>query len=186
MFAGQIGLAQGLATVIDAAEILHDRDDIEFVFLGDGAERPMLQQKATNLGLTNVRFAGSFPPDEMSRLYSAASALVVHLADSPLFRMWIPHKIWTYMAVGKPILCAVAGEAAEIVRAAGAGLVCGPDRPDQLADLVRAFGDLTDKERADLSDRSRTAAETKYAMRLVIARNTGVLLAALEEYRKSS
>jgi glycosyltransferase involved in cell wall biosynthesis len=118
MFAGTMGLAQGLETVLDAAALLTDLPRLQFVFVGDGADSDRLQQSARERGLANVKFLGRYPGDQMPALYAMADVLLIHLRDDPLFRITIPHKVFTYMAGAKPILAALEGDPAEVVRTA--------------------------------------------------------------------
>lgn len=186
MYAGHIGLAQGLDTVIDAADQLRHRDDIEFVLVGDGVARARLMEEVRSRGLDNVRFPGSFPAEQMSEVYSTASALLVHLADEPLLRMWIPHKIFAYMAVAKPILCAAAGETSDIVEEAGAGLACPPANASRMAELVARFADMPEEERQAFGARGRSLVEAQYARDALIARNEEILRDAVASNTSSS
>src|SRR4030042_6316197 len=122
MFAGHIGEAQGLEVVLDAAILLRDLKDVQFVLVGDGVALPGLKQKAIDRGLNNVLFLGRYPQERMPALYALADVLLVHLKDDPLFRITIPHKTLAYLASGKPILAAVAGDTAKVVTEAGAGM----------------------------------------------------------------
>jgi colanic acid biosynthesis glycosyl transferase WcaI len=147
VYAGAIGRAQGLDVALDAAELLRDLPDVQLVMVGDGTDLAALRQTAKDGGLTNVRFLGRHPESSMSRLFSAADVLLVHLRDEPLFRITIPHKIYTYMAVGKPVLAAAGGDAAATIEAAGAGLTCPPGDAEALAATVRRFHALSPAER---------------------------------------
>lgn len=137
MFAGTMGPAQGLHTVLEAAEILRDIPEIQFVLVGDGIDLPVLKTTAQDRKLTNVRFIDRQPPERMSRFLAWGDALLVQLRNDPLFHMTIPSKTLTYMACGRPIICAVPGDGAEIIREAGAGLICPPNNPQELAEAIR-------------------------------------------------
>ena len=100
MFAGNLGEAQGLETVVEGTRLLGDDPQVQFVMVGDGIALPRLQQLAEEHGLKNVRFLGRYPAQEMSRLYALADVLLVHLKDDPLFRITIPHKILAYLGSG--------------------------------------------------------------------------------------
>ena len=163
MFAGVIGLAQGLDTVLDAALRLVDLPDVQFVLVGDGVDLPRLQGLAQERGITNVRFLGRHPSTAMPGLYALSDVLLVHLRDDPLFRITIPHKTFAYLATGKPILAAVAGDLANVVIEAGAGLACPPSDPEALAATVRRFHDMGRDERASFGQAGRTAALGRYS-----------------------
>jgi glycosyltransferase involved in cell wall biosynthesis len=158
MYAGTIGRAQGLEVTLDAAHLLRDLPDVQFVLIGDGTDLAALQQTARERGLTNVKFLGRYPDSMMGRFFSAADALLIHLRDEPLFRITIPHKIYTYMAVGKPILAAVGGNAAATVAAARAGLTCPPANAEALAAAVRSLRNSSPRERNAMGQNGRRTA----------------------------
>ncbi|HEY4216012.1 MAG TPA: glycosyltransferase family 4 protein [Gemmatimonadaceae bacterium] len=156
LFAGNMGPAQGLDTVLDAAALCaasvpHAR----FVFVGGGIDRARLESRAAAEKLSNVEFLPRRPPSEMGELLASADLLLVHLRRDPLFSITIPSKTQAYMAAGRPILMAVHGDAADLVRAAGAGIVCPPSDPAALADAVRRFAELPTAQRAAMGDDGR-------------------------------
>jgi colanic acid biosynthesis glycosyl transferase WcaI len=162
MFAGTIGLAQGLHTVLEAAELLQDLPDVRFVLVGDGADLGRLRTMALERENHNVKFLGRHPGSQMPRFYALADALFLHLRSDPLFTITIPHKLFTYLASGRPILAAVDGDAADIVRDIDAGLVCPPEDPEALAEGVRRLHSLSESERSAMGNRGRLAAVEQY------------------------
>lgn len=127
LFAGNMGAAQKLETVLEAAQELQRRQaDCVFYLMGGGIERKRLEAQAQSMGLRNVRFLPRVPSFEVQKFLAAADALLVHLTDDPLFRITIPSKTQAYLHAGRPILMGVAGDAAELVRQAGAGYVFAP------------------------------------------------------------
>jgi colanic acid biosynthesis glycosyl transferase WcaI len=140
VFAGNIGKAQALDKVIDAAHLLAARcPNLQFVFFGVGVELDMLKEKARLLGLNNVIFHGRKPIIEIGQILRLADVLFVHLRDVPLFRITIPSKTQAYMAIGRPLLIGVKGDAAELVEKAKAGLVCEPENPQDIAKRILEF-----------------------------------------------
>ena len=140
MFAGNIGKAQALDTLLDAAAILQASGSrASFVILGGGLEVSHLKACANQMKLGNVVFLPPVPMSAVGTLLAAADVLLVHLRKDPLFEITIPSKTQAYMAVGKPLLIAVEGDAAALVRQARCGLVTEPDNPQVLADAVEAF-----------------------------------------------
>jgi colanic acid biosynthesis glycosyl transferase WcaI len=180
MFAGMIGLAQGLDTVLDAAWLLRDRPEVQFVLVGDGADLDRLQRQTQARGLENVRFLGRYPAEEMPRLYALADLLLVHLRDDPLFRITIPHKVFAYMASAKPVLVAANGDAAEVVASARAGLSCPPSNPQAMADAVRRFCGMSKSERRLLGENARRAACQSYARGPLTAQIAAMLEGVVE------
>ena len=131
-YIGNVGLAQGLDTVLEAARRLSG-EPVAFLLIGDGVDKPRLQDAARQAGLTNVRFLRGVPRRRVPSLLAACDALLVILRDDPLFQITIPSKLYEYMAAGKPILCSVGGEAAELVTEAGCGLTVRPGDGGALA-----------------------------------------------------
>lgn len=150
LFAGMMGLAQGLDSVLEAARICADSvPSAKFVFVGFGVERERLERKAADMALGNVEFLPSQPITQIGRYLAGADALLVHLKDDPLFRITIPSKTQAYMAVGKPIIMAVRGDAADLVADSRSGLICEPEHPDSIAKAVR---DLASSSSARLTE----------------------------------
>jgi glycosyltransferase involved in cell wall biosynthesis len=140
VFAGNMGKAQALDAVLDAAAILQVRgSQASFVMLGGGVEVSRLRTRALEMKLGNVVFLPPVPMSEVGTVLAAADVLMVHLRKDPLFEITIPSKTQAYMAVGKPLLMAVNGDAADLVRQAKCGLTAESENPQALADAVDAL-----------------------------------------------
>ena len=138
VFAGNLGTAQGLDAVLQAAKLL-EGEAVRFTLAGDGTEAERLKALAGKLELRNVRFPGRLPLSEMPALYAGADAMLVTLAASPVLDMTLPGKVQSYLAAGKPILGAADGETARVIRAADCGF-CGPaGDAAALAENIRRF-----------------------------------------------
>jgi colanic acid biosynthesis glycosyl transferase WcaI len=137
LYAGNMGPAQGLATVLEAASLVRAKDaGIGFYFLGSGISVDTLKAKAAALQLDNVVFLPRVGLDQVGGFMQAADVLLVHLIDDPLFAITIPSKTQAYLAAGKPILLAVAGDAADLIAASGGGVTVAPNDPAALAAQV--------------------------------------------------
>ena len=137
IFAGTMGKAQALDAVLSAAKLLDKRyPSIQFVFVGSGIDVSRLQQKARETQLKNVLFLPRRPISEIGQILNLADVLLVHLKNDPLFRITIPSKTQAYMAVGRPILMGVRGDAADLVQKANAGKTCDPEDPESIAESV--------------------------------------------------
>jgi glycosyltransferase involved in cell wall biosynthesis len=135
LYAGTHGISQGLTSVVDAAARLVG-EPIRFAFVGEGADKQRLQGQVTELGLRNVTLLPGVPHLEVPALLAAADICLVPLRDVPLFSSFIPSKMFEYLAAGRAVVGAVAGEAAQILREAGA-LVVPPADGGALADAIR-------------------------------------------------
>lgn len=143
VFAGNMGKAQALDTVLDAAALLQACGSrVHFVMLGGGVEVAGLKQRATERRLSNVVFLSPVPMAEVGTVLNAADALLVHLRKDPLFEITIPSKTQAYMAVGKPLLMAVDGDAAELVRQSGGGVIAESENAESVAAAAHALSGL--------------------------------------------
>lgn len=146
LYAGTVGMSQGVGTLIDAAELLDDDSAIEIVIVGDGAEGPELRRRLAEGRLHNVTMLGRVPHERIPELYAEADAAVVLLRDKPLFEGALPTKMFEAMSASRPLVLSAAGEAASLVNEASCGVVVHPERPRELA---AALSELAhDRERA--------------------------------------
>lgn len=153
VFAGNIGKAQALEAVIRAAQIVWERNKtVRFVFVGAGVEVESLKALADQMGVQNLRFVPRVPMSEVGTILSRADVLLVHLKDDPLFTITIPSKTQAYLAVGKPILMGVRGDAADLVTKAQAGIAVSPENDAEIADAVLRFAALTVAERGQMAE----------------------------------
>ncbi len=140
LYAGTLGLFQGLDVAIEAAELLHSEvPDFTFVLVGSGSDRSRLEQLAKSKGLNNVRFLDPQPPQMIARLFSIAFAGFASLKNLPLFEAARPSKLITIMASGKPVLYSGAGEGARLVLEARAGVVTAPESVSALIEGLRTL-----------------------------------------------
>lgn len=147
VFAGNIGKAQSVNTIVDAAKRLNDLPDCKFVLVGSGSMLEWVRGRQAAMGLENLVLAGRFPMNMMSEIYSRSAGLLVTLKDERIFSYTIPSKIQAYLAAGKPIIAALNGEGASIVVEASAGFVCPSEDVDGLVACVRKLHGLPQHER---------------------------------------
>ena len=115
MFAGNIGKAQSVDTIIKAANILKDDPRFMFHIVGAGSELDICKRLAEELYVKNVKFYGNRPLSEMPEMYALADVMLVTLEDKPYANMTIPGKVQSYMAVGKPIIGAINGSCSNFI-----------------------------------------------------------------------
>ncbi len=137
LYAGAHGMSNDLGVVLEAAQRLRGTPGICFVLLGDGKEKPALEQQAKELELPNLRFVPSIPKTEMPDALAAADACIAILKPISLYATVYPNKVFDYMAAGRPVLLAIDGVARQVVEQAEAGIFCQPGDPAKLADAVR-------------------------------------------------
>lgn len=157
LYAGTVGMAQGLGTLVDAAALAGPAT-VDVTVAGSGAElEPLRRRLADDGGPANVTLLGTVPAAEVPARYARAHAGVVLLRDRRIFAAALPTKLLECMAAGRPPVLAAAGEAADFVRDAGAGLVVAPEDPRALADAFAALA-AEPAERVRLGERARHAA----------------------------
>ena len=150
VFAGNLGRAQSLDTVVEAATLLRERKGIRITLFGSGAMEDWLARDIEQRGLGNLILGGRLPPEAMAGIYAQADALLLTLVDDEMLAKTIPSKLQSYLAAGVPILAATGGEAARIVEAAGAGLVCPPENAPALAEAIMVLCEAEAGQRAKM------------------------------------
>ena len=140
-YVGTHGMAHGLDLILDAALALRDDPRIAFVLVGDGAERAHLEQRRQALGLDNVAILGQRPKQDMPAIWTATDVSLILLRANPAFRKVIPSKMFEAMALARPIILGVEGEAEELLTNAGAGLAIAPGDVDALVGAIRTLAD---------------------------------------------
>ena len=136
-YIGTHGMAHALDKVLDAAALLRENNNIHFLFVGDGAEKDNLVKQKTELSLDNVTFQEKALKEQVPELYALADVLLVTLRKIDLFKNALPSKLFEIMAMGKPILLMVDGEARAFVEEVDAGLYVEPENSAQLAEKIR-------------------------------------------------
>ncbi len=163
LFAGNLGAAQAVHVVLEAARLLRNFEGIRFVMVGDGSRRDWLIQQAADQGLNNIVFPGRYPVEAMPALMAKAGALLVTLADTEIFRLTIPSKIQAYLAAGRPIIACLNGAGANIVTEAGAGLAVPAEDALALAEAVKDLYKMPESERLEMGVRGRRYYEEHFS-----------------------
>lgn len=155
VFAGNLGKAQSLDTLINVAQNLRHNPRIQLVFVGDGTERYLLIAKVDELNLDNVVFIPRVPMSEVGGILKKADVLIVHLKDDKLFEITIPSKTQAYMAIGKPILMAVKGDALDIIKEAKAGAIAQPDDIESILEAINYLYNSSSSALIQMGENSR-------------------------------
>lgn len=148
LFSGNIGDAQDFPTILNAAEYLRERSDIRWIIVGDGRMAGWVREQIVKRSLqNNVVMTGRFPLERMPSFFAHADALLVSLKANEIFAMTIPGKVQTYLSSGLPIVGAIDGEGAEVIREAGAGYACKASDAEGLAAAVAKMAALNAEKR---------------------------------------
>lgn len=148
VFAGNLGRAQGLDTVLGALELLRDLPELQVYLIGSGALDEWLKQERSRRKLAMLHLPGRFDPADMPAILSEASALLVSLRKEEIFALTVPSKMQTYLSIGKPIIASLDGEGSRILSEAGAGLSAPAGDPSALASAIRYMARLPQDERS--------------------------------------
>ena len=164
MFAGNIGEAQGFNTIIKSASYLNDSGvKVNWVILGDGRQRELIEVKITDLGLQkNFFFLGSYPSEEMPYFFVHADAMLVTLKKNLIFSMTIPNKIQSYMACSKPIIANLDGEGGRVVLEAECGLVSPSEDFMSFSKSIITFLKLNSDKMEVMGKNARLYFETEF------------------------
>ncbi len=162
LFAGNVGMSQGLDTVLEAASLLQGTPDLLFAIVGNGASKPALTAQAQKMGLANVRFLPYQDYEHVPAMYSSADIGLIPLrrgfsSDS------VPSKLFTIMGVARPVIASVdaGSETADVIHAAKCGLCLEPEDPSALADAILSI--YRDKAKAnEMGRRGRQYVEAHY------------------------
>ena len=168
MYAGNFGELQSLETVIEAAEHLRDRPDIGFVLVGAGVAESRLRSMVDTLALDNVRFVPPQPFTHMAEVLSAGDTQLVSLRDEPLFASTLPSKLQANLASGRPVVGAVRGDAARVIRDSAAGDAVAPGDAKGLAGAVARLAELSPSDRQALGCKARTYYEASFSERVLV------------------
>jgi len=135
-YLGTHGMAHALETVLKAATILEGKPWIQFLLVGDGAERKNLLKLKEKFRLHNVLMLPQQPKECVPEIIAASDACMVLLKKNDLFKTVLPSKIFEAMAMARPIILGVEGESAEIIREGNCGVCIDPENYKQLAEVV--------------------------------------------------
>lgn len=165
VFAGNLGTAQALDTVVDAAERLQrSSSPVRFFLVGSGSLSDWLAGEIARRQLHNVVLPGRFPSTAMRHLYAAAAALLVSLRDEPIFALTIPSKVQGYLAAGRPLIAALNGEGARVVSEARAGFATPAGDAAALAAAVERLAALPADVRTEMGENGRRYAAEHFAL----------------------
>ena len=178
-FAGNVGQAQSVITIVEAANLLQDDNRIVFHVVGSGSRLESCRARAAELNLSNVVFHGRKPVEDMPNYYGASDAMIVTFEDSPMATYTLPRKVTTYMAAGKPILAALSGETKRVIEDAECGLCCQIEDSAGLASLCRSFADSGDCD--SMATNARRYYETHFSKGLFYKKLEKLLTELSEE-----
>ena len=165
-FAGNIGVAQGIDTIILAARGLISEESIHFHIVGDGSDLQRIKNETKDL--KQVHFYGRKPVIDMPGLFKKSTALLVALKSDPIFENTIPSKIQAYMASAKPIIAAIDGVGAKVIDDSGSGLVGPAENVEKLIQNILKIRSMSIEERELMGKKARLHYDQNYTKTVTI------------------
>jgi colanic acid biosynthesis glycosyl transferase WcaI len=185
LFAGNIGEAQDLFAVLEAAESLKHNAAVRWLIVGDGRKSDWLREEVERRGLQgSVLLLGRFPVGRMPSFYAHADALLVSLKKDPVFSMTIPGKVQSYLMAGVPLIGMLDGEGAQVITDANAGLVCAAGDAGGLAAAVLKMAAMSADQRHQLGVNGRVFAQKEFGRSLLMDRLDVLMHEAISMYKK--
>jgi glycosyltransferase involved in cell wall biosynthesis len=136
LYAGALGQANDIDTILRAAERLVHESKIHFVLFGDGKERVRLEEASRNMGLQNMTFAGTCPKKEMPLVIASSDLCLAILQDVPMFRTTYPNKVFDYMASARATVLVIDGVVRDVIQSADGGVFVPPADDQALARAI--------------------------------------------------
>lgn len=180
LFAGNVGVAQNLYVLLNAARILKEQGitdhgkQLVFHIVGDGQELENLKQYSQKYDISNIVFHGRKPSEEMPKYYAFADAMFLALTSEPLISMTLPAKVQSYMASGKAIIASANGEIAQVIKESECGFCSDADDVDGLVDNIKRFINATNREQ--FGNKAKVYYEHNFSREIVMDKLEDILL----------
>lgn len=166
VFAGNIGKAQSMETILEAATLLRDIECLQWHIIGAGSELEKTKRCANERGLDNMFFHGFMPEESLAEYYSMADAMLLTLMDDPVIARTLPRRMQAYMAAGKPVLAAAGESVRQVIWESQCGYCVPPGDSKGLVEAIRAF--LAREDREQLGRNARAYYEENFSMEVFI------------------
>jgi hypothetical protein len=183
LYIGAHGISHGLEHVLESAGRLRQVEKIHFLFVGSGAQKESLIKRAKEMRLENVTFLDPAGKDEVRRYYALSDVCLVPLRNIPLFEGFVPSKMFEILAMGRPIVGSVRGEAAEILERSGGASVVPPEGSAAMAEAILRIAGSPEQARI-MGTKGRSFVERNYSRYSLARRYSEVLQEAIAEHRR--
>lgn len=165
VFAGNVGEAQSVETIVQAALKLKDIPEINVVLVGSGSRLDWVRKQQQELNLDNLYLAGRFSMSVMPQIYRYSSGLLVTLKSEAIFSLTVPSKVQAYLAAGKPIIAALNGEGARIIEESASGYTCASEDAHALASTIKTLYELDEVSRNKMGENGRAYFNENFEMK---------------------
>jgi len=184
LYAGSLGHPQGLEQVLEAADLLRSRQDLFFLFVGEGTKKEELEKRAREKRLDNVKFIAPRPWAEVPQVLATADISLVPLRKGFGFET-VPSKLYSVMASGRPVIASVdpGCDTWSLVQESDCGLCVTPENPAALAEAIRQLA--SDREcRRRLGTAGRTHVVEHYSKTHMVGRYEALFSEVMEEWKQ--
>ena len=185
LFAGNLGEAQDIPAILEAADCLKSNPTIRWLIVGDGRKFEWLREEVARRDLQNVLLLGRFPVERMPSFYAHADALLVSLKKDPVFSLTIPGKVQSYLMAGVPLLGMLDGEGAKVIAEAHAGMVCPAGDSSGLASAVLEMAQMSRDVRRQLGANGRAYAQREFDRQVLMGQLEAMLQEAIDLHGKA-
>lgn len=169
MFAGNVGEAQDMEAIMEAAEILKNHKEIKIIIVGDGRKMSFVQNLIETNQLQDTVFTvGRFPVESMATFFSKTNALLVSLKNDEIFNLTVPAKLQAYMSAGKPIIAMLNGEGANIVEEVNCGLTLPAGNSQKLAEKILEMSKYNPENLKELGNNGKLFFEKNFRLSVCI------------------
>lgn len=182
LYIGTHGISQALTSIVESAKQLRQYPQIQFLFVGEGAEKEQLVSLANNYQLDNINFLDPVSKDKVRAFYMLADVCLVPLRDIPLFETFIPSKMFEMMAMERPIVASVRGESAEILQESGCALVVAPENSAAIAQAILTLY-YNQEQARQMGKQGRTFVINHYSRRAMSTAYIEILQNAIQAYQ---
>ena len=178
LFAGNIGEAQNLKILVDAARILKDQKyKVKFIIIGEGRFKSDLRLYIDKLDLKNFfTFLGYIEPTQIPKYFATADSLYISLKPAQIFSLTIPSKLQTYMACGRPIIASIGGVTAKIINDSNCGFTSNPGDSRSLAKNIIKMIKLSNEKRTEMSDNAIKYYKKNFDKNIIINKLESLLI----------
>ncbi|MCA0986866.1 glycosyltransferase family 4 protein [Guptibacillus algicola] len=168
-FAGRMGYAQGLDSILHAAKVVQNKTpNIQFLFVGDGPEKQKLIDLSLELGLNNIQFHESVPVTEMPKVFSVTDFSIVSLRNIELFKGARPSKIFPALATETPVLYCGSGESAQFITEKKCGIIAEPENVEDIAEKMLYCANLSDEDQDEIGKNGRKFVLNEYSWEKIV------------------
>jgi len=183
-FTGNLGKAQALDTVLEAASRLLSNTQVQIHLIGSGSLSSWLKNEITQRGLNNVVLSDRLPASDMPLILASSDALLVSLSNDVIGKTTVPSKLQSYLAAGRPVIASMDGEGARIVGEAEAGLTCPAEDPGKLAEAILHLHAMNEIERMRLGENGRRYYLNNFELNFLCRRLMGMFAVVLDSTKE--